>query len=131
VVLLTALLAYEVIVDLRFNTGWGPSVAVWALGAVAGGVVFGAAGWAWRHAGSPRSSVGLALLSALFLSEGLYLAIAVDNVAFGAILVAVGLVLPLILARSSRDRLVAYAAVVPCLGLAAAGYAVLLALLGP
>jgi hypothetical protein len=49
--LLAALVAYEVVVEARFGTGWGSLVSFWVLGAIAGGLVFGPAGWAWRHGG--------------------------------------------------------------------------------
>ena len=52
--------------------GINPSmVALWAGTAVVGGPVFGAAGWCWRRARSPRwAALGAALLGGVFLAEG-------------------------------------------------------------
>jgi len=52
--------------------GVNPSmVALWAVSAVVGGPVFGAAGWCWRRARSVRwAALGAALLGGVFLAEG-------------------------------------------------------------
>jgi hypothetical protein len=124
--LLAALVVYEVVVEARFGTGWGSLVSFWATGAVAGGLVFGPAGWAWRHGGRWARATGVALLAALFLAEGVYLsAILVDQVA-GSVLVVLGLATPLVLNPTWRQRGMAYLVLLPCLALGAAGYGAML-----
>ena len=124
--LLAALVGYEVVVEARFGTGWGPLVAFWAAGSVAGGLVFGPAGWAWRRGGRWARATGVALLAALFVAEGVYLsAILVDQVV-GSVLVVLGLVTPLVLNPTWRQRRTAYLVLLPCLALGAAGFAAML-----
>lgn len=124
--LLAALVAYEVVVEGRFGTGWGSLVSFWAAGAIAGGLVFGPAGLAWRHGGRWARATGVALLAALLVAEGVYLsAILVDRIV-GIVLVGSGLAVPLILNPTWRQRRTAYLVLLPCLALGAAGYAAML-----
>ena len=128
--LLTALVGYELVVEARFGTGWGPLVSFWAVGAIAGGLVFGPAGWAWRRGGRWARAVGVALLAALFIAEGVYLWSILAGRAVGLALVVIGIVVPLVLNATWRQRGSAYLALLPCLVLGAAGYAALLLVYG-
>jgi hypothetical protein len=128
--LLGALIGYEVVVAARFGTGWGPLVAFWGAGAVAGGLVFGPAGWAWRHGGRWASATGIALLAALLIAEGVYLSAILDGRIVGIVLILVGLGVPAVTGRTWRSRGTAYLALVPCLALGAAGFAALLLVYG-
>ena len=50
VLLLAALAGYYATVQVRFGYGTnGPILLFWGFGSVAGGLVFGSAGWWWRH----------------------------------------------------------------------------------
>lgn len=130
VLLLAALLGYEVTVEARFGTGFGPLVAFWALGAVAGGVVFGAAGWGWRRGGPRVRAISTGLPAALLIGEGLYFLAILPGPETGIGAIVIGLALPALLGRTNGDRARAYVALVPCLALAAAGFAATLALYG-
>jgi hypothetical protein len=131
VLLLAALAAYEVVVDLRFGTGWGPLVSFWAAGAVAAGLVFGVGGWAWADGGAGGRAAGTALLAALLLTEGAYLHLILPGRWVGMVMIAIGLLLPaLIGGRTWRSRGIAYLALLPAVGLGILGFLVLLQLQG-
>jgi len=99
------------------------SVAFWLLAAVPGGVVFGVAGAWWRRADLWRQAAGTALLGGVFVVEG-----AVRWQQFpwqhdaGALMVAAGLVAPLLLGRSWRARLLGLAGVAVVLPLGTLGW---------
>jgi hypothetical protein len=128
--LLAALVGYEVVVEARFGTGWSRLVAFWAVGAVAGGLVFGPAGWEWRRGGRWAKATGVALLASLFIAEGAYLASILAGRTVGAVLVVIGLAVPIVLNATWRQRGTAYLVLLPCLALGAAGYAAMLFLYG-
>jgi Family of unknown function (DUF6518) len=110
--LVAALAGYYLMVQLRFGYGGSAAaLAFWGLGAVAGGSVFGADGWWWRHGSPWPRALASGLLAALFVAEGVY---------FLATLL--GLALPAALGRSQPERGRAYLAILPGLALAAAGY---------
>jgi hypothetical protein len=124
--LLAALVAYEVVVEARFGTGWGSLVSFWAAGAIAGGLVFGPAGQAWRRGGRWARATGVALLAALFIAEGVYLSAILIDRNVGIVLVGSGLAIPLVLNPTWRQRRTAYLVLLPCLALGATGYAAML-----
>ncbi len=118
-----ALVGYYALVELRYGYGGATgSLVLWGLAAVVGGPVFGVAGRSWR-AGSPRRrAAALGLVVAVFVAEGAYNAVVIDHPGAGAGFLAVGLAVPLILGRTRTDRVHAYLAAVPALGLGAIGY---------
>lgn len=128
--LLGALIGYEVVVEARFGTGWGPLVAFWAAGAMAGGLVFGPAGWAWRHGGRWASATGIALLAALLIAEGVYLSAILEGRIVGIVLILLGLAVPALTGRTWRQRGTAYLMLLPCLALGAAGFGAMLLVYG-
>jgi hypothetical protein len=72
VVLVFAIVGYDAMIQLRY--GYGPSTSsllLWGIAALAGGPVFGAAGWSWRfETGWRRAAaivLGLGLTTAGFL----------------------------------------------------------------
>jgi Family of unknown function (DUF6518) len=128
--LLTALVGYEVVVEARFGGGWGPLVSFWAVGAIAGGLVFGPAGWAWRGGGRWAKATGVGLLAALFIAEGVYLSSILTDRTVGVVLVVIGFLVPLVLNATWRQRGTAYLVLLPSLALGAAGYAAMLLVYG-
>jgi len=127
--LVFALVGYYALVWLRFGyTGGGSSLVMWSLGAIAGGLVFGPAGWYWRNTRDWRRTAAIALLAAVYVAEGLYLVIILPNAAVGVAFAVVGLVIPLLLAASWRERAYAWLGLVPALLLGALGYFVFTAL---
>lgn len=129
--LIAALVGYYGLVWLRFGYGpAGSALILWTAAAIAGGFVFGASGWFWRQQGRTGSIVAIGLLAAVFISEAAYLfRILRDEVRLFAIAyLVVGLLIPLVLGRSRRERLLGYAAVIPALALAVVGYVALLTL---
>jgi len=127
VMLLAALAGYYATVQVRFGYGAGSSILiVWGLGAVAGGSVFGAAGWWWRHGEARARAAAAGLLAALFVAEGVYFLVTLPDPAVGAGAIVAGLVAPALLGRTWRERGLGYVAMVPGLALGALGYAALL-----
>jgi hypothetical protein len=130
VTLLGALVGYYGLVAIRY--GYGPSlsgaVLLWLVAAVVGGPVFGVAGAWWRGPDAWRRAIGPALLGAAAIAEGVYLS-GIETVAAATPgFIVVGLALPLALGRSREDRVRGLVALVPCLGLGAAGFVATLAL---
>jgi hypothetical protein len=99
------------------------SVAIWLATALVGGPVYGVAGRWWRRRGGWRSWLALGLLGGAFLAEGASRLRAGHDDAAGWAMVAAGLLLPLALGRTGRDRISGLAATVPVVALTALAYA--------
>lgn len=129
--LLAAVAGYYATVQVRFGYGANTSILVfWGFGAVAGGLVFGSAGWWWRHGGFRARVAAIGLLAALLVAEGVYflMILPVSTVGLGAIVA--GLIVPVVLGRDRRERGWGYAAVLPGRALGAIGYSVTLLVCG-
>jgi hypothetical protein len=100
---------------------WSPATLLWLVAGVLAGLVFGPAGAAWRAGRWWPATVAVALLGAVFVAEGAHAFRAVNRPT-GAILAVLGLALVLLLARSTRQRLVGLAVLVPLAALGAVGY---------
>jgi hypothetical protein len=123
--LILALVGYYAMVNAQFGYGGSSSaLVVWAVAAVAGGLVFGLSGWLWRNGSGWWSAVPVGLLAAAFLADAVYVYIVVQPVEKPAALVyaLVGAVTPAVLGRGREGRAAAYIAVLPALVLAAMGY---------
>ena len=122
--LLAALAGYYALTLVRLGIGGSTSSLVfWSFGALAGGIVFGATGWWWRHGGDVARAMAAGLVGALLVAEGVYFLAILPDPVVGIGAVVAGLVAPLILGRSWSDRARGELAIVPGLGLGAAGYA--------
>jgi hypothetical protein len=131
VLLVAALAGYYGTVQVRFGYGAGGSILLfWGIGALAGGLVFGAAGWWWRHGTERARAVATGLLGALLVCEGIYFLATLPDPTVGIGALAAGLLVPMVLGRTRRDRGLAYAGMLPGLALGAAGYAATLVLYG-
>ena len=130
--LVGSLVGYYALVQLRFGyAGSTSAYLVWGAGALAGGVVFGLAGWAWRHARRDVARViAIGLVAGVFVAEAIYEAVVLGKVGVGIGFAIVGLALPAILGRSRGDRLGGYLAIVPALAMGALGYVVFITLYG-
>jgi len=129
--LLLALVGYYTMTEVRYGIGGGTgSLVLWGLSAVVGGPVFGLSGRAWRVGTHRQRAAALGLLVAVGIAEGIYNGVVLASPATGAGFVIAGLLMPLILGRSREDRLGAYVAAVPWLGLALLGYVGLIVLAG-
>jgi hypothetical protein len=123
--LLFALVGYYGMTELRYGIGGGAgSLVLWGLGALVGGPVFGVAGRWWRTGTHRQRAMGIGLLAAVAIAEGIYHAAILGDSAVGAGFIVAGLLVPLILGRSSQDRIGGYVATVPALALGALGYLV-------
>jgi hypothetical protein len=115
--LLLAVVGYYV--SLQLWRGWSgapSSIVFWLALALVGGPLFGAAGCSWHDPRPWRRATGIGLLGAAFIAEGLHhrWRIAESPVAWA--FVGVGLLIPLLLARTRLDRLrasIATAAILP------------------
>jgi hypothetical protein len=90
------------------------SVVIWTGTALVGGPVFGIAGRWWRREPSAKRAIAIGLLSGVFVAEGLTDVRYVPTVrTAGWVLFAVGLTIPIVLGRSSSERLLGLATMVP------------------
>ncbi len=131
VALAFALIGYYSAIRLIYGYWVGPSaLLLWGVAAVAGGMVFGPAGWFWRNDHGWRRAIGVGLLSAVYIAEAVYLYLILQPEAKPAAILfgLVGLAVPVALGRTGEERLRMYAAVVPGLLLGVAGYVFILAL---
>jgi hypothetical protein len=116
---------FYVVTTLRYGMGGGIGATVlYGTGSLAGGVVYGLAGYEWRHGPHVRRAVAIGLLAAVFVAEGLYQAWIQPEPWIGVGFVAAGLLVPLVVGRSRPDRLGGYVAMVPCIALGALGFLV-------
>jgi hypothetical protein len=126
-----ALVGYYGMVLLRFGYATvGRTLALWTAGALAGGLVFGPAGYYWRHGAFRERTVAVALLGAAWVAEAGYLALVLNmrDVAVGYLLI--GLVIPLLLGRTLRGRVLAWAAMLPAVLLGGLGFLAVVMLFG-
>jgi hypothetical protein len=101
-------------------------IVYWSLVAVVGGPLAGVAGRWWRHADVRwRRALGLALLGGVFVAEGVYTLRYNAHLSVGWPLFVTGVLAPLLLGRSMRDRLWGLAALVPMALAGVAAYEVL------
>lgn len=122
-ILLLALVGYYGAVFLRYGFGGGTtSLALWSIGAVVGGPVFGWAGNWWIDPRRWRRGAATGLMASAPIAEGWYLRGILPDAAVGTAFIAVGLVLPILLGRTWRDRGAGYLAAVPGMALGALGY---------
>jgi hypothetical protein len=129
VTLALALVGYYALVYARFGfTGGGSALLFWTIGALAGGLVFGPAGWYWRHGEFRLRTAAVALLGSAWLAEAAYLALVLSMNAVAVGYALVGLAVPMLLGGTVRGRLLAWAAMVPALILGAIGFALFLKL---
>ncbi len=131
VALALALVGYYAMVFVRFGYATGGStLALWTIAALAGGLVFGPAGFYWRGGTFRARTIAVALLGAAWVAEAGYLALVLrmTEVAFGYALI--GLAVPLILGRTRRGRLAAWAAMLPAVLLGALGFIAAMAVFG-
>jgi hypothetical protein len=101
-------------------------IAYWVGVALVGGPVFGLAGRWWRDERQARRALALALLGGVFLAEGVYSLVFNPHLSVGWPLIAAGVLIPIIVGRSLRDRLWGLAALLPVAALGGAAFLVLL-----
>jgi hypothetical protein len=131
VMLMAALAAYYATVQVRFGYGTnGTTLLFWGIGSVAGGLVFGSAGWWWRHGGPRARAAAVGLLAALFVAEGYYFLMILPDSTVGLGAIVAGLIVPAVFGRDRRERGWGYVAMLPGLALGAVGYGVTLLMYG-
>jgi hypothetical protein len=96
-------------------------IALWTGTAIVGGLMLGVAGHWWRSERLSRQVVAIALLGGVFISEGWYLLFYTPELSVGWCWIAIGVLIPLFLGRSAKNRLFALLALplVVLLGIAA------------
>lgn len=106
-------------------------LVIWFLAACAGGPVFGIAGSWWRARRGWRHVAALALLGGVLIAEGIYLLARVQTQGrAGWVEIVAGLLVPLLLGRTARDRLLGLAGLPLVALLAYAVYLILNAAIG-
>ena len=129
--LVLALVGYYSATQIRYGIGGGTgSLVFWGLGALTGGPVFGLAGHEWRTGTDLTRPIALGLLAAVAIAEGIYHAAVLAELPVGLGFAIGGLLAPLVLGRTWPDRLRAYVAAIPALGLGGLGYAAFTLLYG-
>ena len=124
--LLFALAGYYVAAQLVLGAGGSTtvsSVAFWAAVALVGGPTFGLASHWAAHGGPHQRPIGIGLLGAALVAEGIHQVSVAWTPAIGAVEIASGLVVPLLLARSRPDRLRAFAWMAPAVVAGIAAFA--------
>ena len=101
----------------------------WSVVALASGPVFATAGSWWRDHRPLRRVASLCLLGAVFIAEGGYLLVSHRPVGEAVIVSAIGVLVPLALGRTTRERLYGMAALAPVAAVGFGGYLVLNAVL--
>lgn len=128
ITLLGCLLGYYVAAHFFVDASADSGIVIFWVGiALVGGPLFGVAGRWWRDAREWRRVAGAALLGAVIIAEGVYLLqnVPPEDRAAGWVEIAIGVVVPLLLGRSNRDRLLGLAALLPALLLGAVGFLVM------
>jgi hypothetical protein len=101
------------------------AVIFWGIIALVGGPVFGAAGHGWRSSDIRVRVVCVALLGGIFVAEGWFTLQYNHDLLAGWVSIGMGLLLGLLLARSTKDRLYTMLAMVPITGLGMLAFALL------
>jgi hypothetical protein len=101
----------------------------WSAVALASGPVFATAGSWWRDPRPRRRVAALCMLGGVFVAEGGYLLASHRPVGETVVVSAVGVLVPLVLGRSARERLYGVAALTPVAAVGFGGYLVLNAVL--
>jgi hypothetical protein len=112
--LFMALLGYQIAAALTLASMSTSAFFIWSATAIVGGPLFGLAGRLWRVGNGRGPIVAIALLGAVYLAEGLNTLLSIPDLArAGWLEVVAGLVLPMLLARSWRERRGALLLLVP------------------
>ena len=114
-------LAAALVLDDELANLWSPATLIWLVAAVLAGLVFGPAGRAWRGDRWWPATIGLGLLGAVFVGEGIR-EFRLANPSTGILLVVLGVAAIPLLGRSARQRLLGLAVLVPLAALGAAAY---------
>lgn len=128
ITLLGCLLGYYVAAHFFVDASADSGIVLFWIGiALVGGPLFGVAGRWWRDMREWRRVVGAALLGAAIIAEGAYVLQVVqpEDHAAGWVEIAVGVIVPLLLGRSNRERLLGLVALLPALLLGAVGFLVM------
>jgi len=116
VTLLAALVGYYATVVLLGGSAGGRSILIfWGVIAVAGGPIFGLAGRRWRRPERVWHVAAIGLIGGAAVAEGVYLMRILPDAATGVAFAVAGVLAPIVLGRSWRDRALGVAAVVPWL----------------
>jgi hypothetical protein len=104
-------------------------LSVWFVAAVIGGIIFGMAGFLWRHDRAWMHKFGSALIGGVFITEGLFILVHWQDyshmLSSGIVKVFVGLLLVLVLERSNKQRGASLLAMLPVIVLGGIGYGIL------
>ncbi|HDR7735270.1 DUF6518 family protein [Bacillus thuringiensis] len=104
-------------------------ISVWIVCACIGGTIFGIAGFLWKDTTNPLHKFGSALISGVFVSDGLHILLNFEDYSHmlpvGYTEVIVGIILVLVLERSNANRISSFLMMVPITILGLIGYKLL------
>ncbi|MDA1679541.1 DUF6518 family protein [Bacillus cereus group sp. TH152-1LC] len=104
-------------------------ISVWIVCAFIGGTIFGIAGFLWKDATNPLHKFGSALISGVFVTDGLHILLNYEDYSHmlpvGYTEVIVGIIFILVLERSNANRISSFLMMVPITILGLIGYKLL------
>ncbi|WP_242250529.1 DUF6518 family protein [Bacillus cereus group sp. BfR-BA-01379] len=104
-------------------------ISVWIVCAFIGGTIFGIAGFLWKDATNPLHKFGSALISGVFVTDGLHILLNFEDYSHmlpvGYTEVIVGIIFILVLERSNANRISSFLMMVPIIILGLIGYKLL------
>lgn len=104
-------------------------ISVWIVCACIGGTIFGIAGFLWKDTTNPLHKFGSALLSGVFVTDGLHILLNFEDYSHmlpvGYTEVIVGIILILVLERSNAYRVSSFLMMIPITILGLIGYKLL------
>ena len=125
VMLFGALIGYSITAGAMGFPYTLAAVTFWGAVGVAGGPVFGAAGYGWRSDVIRQLVIGVGLLGGVFVAEGWFMIQYNQDFLAGWVSITIGLLLPILLARSTKERLYTLLVMVPITGLGMGVYSLI------
>ena len=124
--LVLALLSYTIVAAVLGYTYRFSAIALWSSVALVGGPVFGLSGYWWRHAANSwRTAIGSALMGGVFIAEGWYELVKIQDKPAGWVSILIGIIMVIFLPRSWKDRRRSFAVLLPTVLLGIGAYALL------
>ncbi|WP_241395612.1 DUF6518 family protein [Clostridium beijerinckii] len=113
----------------KYNFSVDYFTLIWLGCAIAGGIIFGLAGYLWYHKDEKFHELGSALLSGVFLTDGLNMFIHIDDyrhmITVAIAEIVFGLLLIIILEKNMHERLRCCIFLIPVTILGLIGYTIL------
>ncbi len=124
--LVMALIGYTAVITVLGLSYPLSTIAFWGAIALVGGPIFGLAGQWWRYAASSwHKAISAALLGGVFIAEGWYMLVYIQDTLAGWVSIIIGGILVILLPRTWQARSKALIALIPISLLGIGAYALL------